>query len=40
MTVKGEFQDKVYITQGISEDEKVVTQGNYQLLPFLKTLGR
>lgn len=40
VTINGEFQDEVYITRGVSESEKVVTQGNYQLLPFLKTLGK
>lgn len=40
VVVGGENSDSLYITQGLNEGQKVVTQGNYQLLPFLKSLGQ
>jgi biotin carboxyl carrier protein len=38
--VDGENGNTVYVTQGLDDAQKVVTQGNYQLLPFLKTLDQ
>lgn len=40
VVVGSETNGTVYVTQGLSKNQKVVTQGNYQLLPFLKTLGQ
>lgn len=34
----GERLDEVYLKSGVSDGEKVVKQGNYQLLPFLGNL--
>lgn len=34
----GEYIDKVYVTHGLKNGDKVVTVGGYQLLPFLTTL--
>lgn len=38
VTLGGEYVDRVYVTQGLKESDKVVSVGGYQLLPFLTTL--
>lgn len=36
--VMNEYIDTIYLSSGIVDGEKVVIKGNYQLLPFLRTL--
>lgn len=40
VVIANENNGTIYVTQGLDKDQKVVTQGNYQLTPFLKTLGQ
>lgn len=39
VTIVGEYKDQVFVSGGVAEGEKVVTNGSYQLFPLLKTLS-